>query len=102
MNIGPSILRLSSPPDARTLGAAVVLLLPTPVSVVSVAVVEVVHLGDWLFPPGRGRHVEPLESRGRRRPYRLTPPGAQVVRARLAELENTVTVGMERQAQGND
>jgi DNA-binding PadR family transcriptional regulator len=42
--------------------------------------------------------VESLPSEDRRRPYRLTPGGAAVLRAQLARLDRYVALGRERLA----
>jgi len=43
-----------------------------------------------------GGLVEPLAAQGRRQPYRLTPAGLSVLRARLAELGQAVSIGLSR------
>src|SRR5882724_8949370 len=40
--------------------------------------------------------IEPLPAEARRRPYRLTALGATVLRARLENVQNVVTVGLRR------
>ena len=42
--------------------------------------------------------IEALPAEGRRRPYRLTPSGHEVLVARLSSLDGTVRAGMERVA----
>ncbi len=42
--------------------------------------------------------VEPLPSPDRRRPYRLTPAGADVARATLEKAQRVATVGLKRLA----
>ena len=44
------------------------------------------------------RWIEPLPSPDRRRPYRLTPAGRQVLRARVAALRNVTRVAQARLA----
>ena len=43
-----------------------------------------------------GGLVEPLAAQGRRRPYRLTPAGLSVLRARLAEMGQALSIGLAR------
>jgi DNA-binding PadR family transcriptional regulator len=40
--------------------------------------------------------VEPLASDDRRRPYRLTPSGAELLREQLTTLERVASVGLRR------
>jgi DNA-binding PadR family transcriptional regulator len=42
--------------------------------------------------------IEALPAEGRRRPYRLTPSGHEVLVARLSSLDGTVRAGLERVA----
>ena len=41
-------------------------------------------------------HVAPLPSDGRRRPYRLTPRGRQLLASRLGGLNRAVRTGLQR------
>jgi DNA-binding PadR family transcriptional regulator len=43
-----------------------------------------------------GGLVEPLVAQGRRQPYRLTPAGLGVLRARLAEMGQALSIGLAR------
>jgi DNA-binding PadR family transcriptional regulator len=45
--------------------------------------------------------VEPLPEEERRHPYRLSPLGATVLRAQLANVQRVVTVGQRRLAEGS-
>jgi DNA-binding PadR family transcriptional regulator len=42
--------------------------------------------------------VEPMATDGRRRPYRLTPIGVDVLRSRLRGMGQAVSIGLERVA----
>jgi DNA-binding PadR family transcriptional regulator len=42
--------------------------------------------------------IEPVASTDRRRPYRLTSPGAQVLEAELAQLQRIASAGLRRLA----
>jgi DNA-binding PadR family transcriptional regulator len=45
--------------------------------------------------------IEPIESHDRRRPYRLTPTGASVLRAHLDAQRRVAEVGLRRLATGS-
>jgi DNA-binding PadR family transcriptional regulator len=44
--------------------------------------------------------IEPLEERGRRRPYALTPDGATALRAHLTAQRETADIGLRRLSLG--
>jgi DNA-binding PadR family transcriptional regulator len=48
----------------------------------------------------QGGMIEALPGEGRRRPYRLTPPGAEALRAQLAEQRRVADVGLRRLSAG--
>jgi DNA-binding PadR family transcriptional regulator len=69
---------------------------------------DIEELADTTLGPGtlygalarleRDGLIEPLPSSDRRRPYRLTPAGAEVARAALEHAQRVATIGLKRLA----